>query len=76
MRFSRFFLVVLTVAYVLGYERVALCTIMLCSNLCNLNTLRQLRRILPTLKGFRCSSSLLGERPLLDLQHVFIRSLA
>ena len=48
---------------------------MLCSNLCTLNTLQQLRRILPELWGFRLSSDLLGGRPLLDPQSVFLRSL-
>jgi len=48
---------------------------MLCSNLCFLNTSGQLRSVLPELRGFRCSSSLLGARLPLDPQFVFIRSL-
>jgi hypothetical protein len=35
-----------------------LCLIMLFTSLCTLNTLRQLRCILPELREFRCSSSL------------------
>jgi hypothetical protein len=54
---------------------LSLCLIMLCSNLCILNTSDQLRSVLPELKEFRCSSSLLRVRPPLDPQSVFIRSL-
>ena len=48
---------------------------MLCDHLCILNTSDQLRSVLPELRGFRCSSSLLRVRPPLDPQPVFIRSL-
>jgi hypothetical protein len=49
--------------------------IMLCSSSFTLNTSDQLRSVLPELKEFRVSSRLLGVRPPLDLQSVFIRSL-